>query len=314
MYNSYYKNFERFQTEFPDSPKLIELTFDAAAGREALKDHTTAKTLYEKTISLHKRLGAAATMETTITAAKAQLILGDYKTKFYEYVKIIAPVEENLKKKEGLLKEALADYTAAAKYRISDVTTEATFRMGELFEHHKDAIMASERPSELTAEQLEEYNYLLEEQAYPFEEKAISIHEGNVKKTVEEGIYNLWVKKSYERLSTLVPAKYKREEAGKPFTGDLSVNIPDDPDTYNNRGMTFRENGEFKKAEEDYKRSIAVKPDFSSAVLNLGILYELELGKLADALKNYKEYVKLGGDRKEVLSWIEMLEKRTGVK
>ncbi|MEK6537509.1 MAG: tetratricopeptide repeat protein, partial [Nitrospirota bacterium] len=230
MYNSYYKNFERFQTEFPDSPKLIELTFDAAAGREALKDHTTAKTLYEKTISLHKRLGAAATMETTITAAKAQLILGDYKTKFYEYVKIIAPVEENHKKKEGLLKEALADYTAAAKYRISDVTTEATFRMGELFEHHKDAIMASERPSELTAEQLEEYNYLLEEQAYPFEEKAISIHEGNVKKTVEEGIYNLWVKKSYERLSTLVPAKYKREEAGKPFTGDLAVNIPDDPD------------------------------------------------------------------------------------
>jgi len=314
MYNSYYKNFERFQTEFPDSPKLIELTFDAAASREALKDHTTAKTLYEKTISLHKRLGAAATMETTITAAKAQLILGDYKKKFYEYIKIVQPLEENLKKKEGLLKDALADYTVAAKYRISDVTTEATFRMGEMFEHHKDAIMTSERPSELTGEQLEEYNYLLEEQAYPFEEKAISIHEGNVKKTVEEGIYNLWVKKSYERLSTLVPAKYKREEAGKPFTGDLSVNIPDDPDIYNNRGMTFRENGEFKKAEEDYKRSIALKHDFNSAVLNLGILYELYLGKFADALKNYKEYVKLGGDRKEVLSWIEMLEKRTGVK
>ena len=314
MYNSYYKNFERFQTEFPDSPKLIELTFDAAASREALKDHTTAKTLYEKTISLHKRLGAAATMETTITAAKAQLILGDYKKKFYEYIKIVQPLEENLKKKEGLLKDALADYTVAAKYRISDVTTEATFRMGEMFEHHKDAIMTSERPSELTGEQLEEYNYLLEEQAYPFEEKAISIHEGNVKKTVEEGIYNLWVKKSYERLSTLVPAKYKREEAGKPFTGDLSANIPEDPDTYNNRGMTLRENGEFKKAEEDFKRSIALKPDFSSAVLNLGILYELYLGKFADALKNYKEYVKLGGDRKEVLSWIEMLEKRTGVK
>ena len=314
MYNSYYKNFERFQTEFPDSPKLIELTFDAAASREALKDHTTAKTLYEKTISLHKRLGAAATMETTITAAKAQLILGDYKKKFYEYIKIVQPLEENLKKKEGLLKDALADYTVAAKYRISDVTTEATFRMGEMFEHHKDAIMTSERPSELTGEQLEEYNYLLEEQAYPFEEKAISIHESNVKKTVEEGIYNIWARKSYERLAALVPAKYKREEAGKPFTGDLSANIPDEPDTYNNRGMTFRENGEFKKAEEDFKRSIALKPDFSSAVLNLGILHELYFGKFEDALKNYKEYVKLGGDRKEVLSWIDILEKRTGGK
>ncbi len=311
MYNNYFRNFERFQTEFPESPRLTELTFKAAANREALKDYTTAKNLYEKTVSLHKRLGASATLETTISAAKAQLILGDYKKKYYEYVKIVSPVEENLKKKEGLLKEALADYTAAAKYRLSDITTEATFKMGEMFEHHKDAIMTSERPSELTAEQMEEYNYLLEEQAYPFEEKAINIYEGNVKKTVEDGIFNIWVKRSYEHLSSLVPAKYKREEEGKPYTWNLSENIPDDPGIYNNRGMTFRENGEFKKAEEDYKRSIALKPDFRDAVLNLGILYELYLGKFADALKNYREYVKLGGDRKDVLSWIEMLEKRT---
>src|SRR4030067_1625296 len=124
----------------------------------------------------------------------------------------------------------------------------------------------------------------------------------------------MWVRKSYDRLSALVPAKYKREEAGKPYTGDLSEKLPDDPDSYNNRGITFRETGEFRKAEEDYKQSIALKPDFSDAVLNLGILYELYLGRYADALINYKEYVKLGGDRKGVLSWIEMLEKRTGVK
>ncbi|OHE60947.1 MAG: hypothetical protein A2Z47_06220 [Thermodesulfovibrio sp. RBG_19FT_COMBO_42_12] len=186
--------------------------------------------------------------------------------------------------------------------------------MGLMFEHHKDAIMTSERPSELTGEQMEEYNYLLEEQAYPFEEKAIGIHEGNVKKTIEEGIYNIWVRKSYERLSSLVPAKYKREEAGKPYTGGLSEKLPDDPDLYNNRGITFRETGEFKKAEEDYKQSIALKPDFSDAFLNLGILYELYMGKYTDALKYYKEYVKLGGDRKGVLSWIDMLEKRTGVR
>ena len=314
MYNNYFRNFERFQNEFPDSPRLIELTFKAAANRETLKDYTTAKILYEKTVSRHRRLGASATIEATISAAKAQLILGNYKKSHYEYIKIVNPVEENLKKKEGLLKEALTDYTAAARYRISDVTTEATFNMGDMFEHHKEAIMTSERPSELTSEQMEEYIYMLEEQAYPFEEKAISIHEGNIKKTIEEGIYNIWVKRSYEHLASLVPAKYKREEEGKPYTGNLSDNIPDDPYTYNNRGITFMENGEFKKAEDDYKQSISLKHDFSAPVLNIGILYELYVGKFADALKYYKEYVKLGGDRKDVLSWIEMLEKRTGVK
>src|SRR3972149_1390121 len=284
MYNNYFRNFERFQNEFPDSPRLIELTFKAAANRETLKDYTTAKILYEKTVSLHKKLGASATIEATISAAKAQLILGNYKKRHYEYIKIVNPVEDNLKKKEGLLKEALTDYTAAARYRISDITTEATFKMGVMFEHHKDAIMTSERPSELTGEQMEEYNYLLEEQAYPFEEKAIGIHEGNVKKTVEEGIYNIWVRKSYERLSSLSPAKYKREEAGKPYTGDLSEKLSDDPEIYNSRGITFRETGEFRKAEEDYRRSIELKPDYSDAVLNLGILYELYLGRYTEAL------------------------------
>ncbi len=314
MYNNFSRNFQRFQTEFSDSPRLLELTFRAAGYRETLKDYTNSRTLYEKTISLHKRLGASATMGDTISAARSQLILGDYRKRQYEQVKIVSPVEDNLKKKEGLLKEALADYTAAAKYRISDITAEATFKMGVMFEHHKDAIMTSERPSELTSEQLEEYNYMLEEQAYPFEDKAIGIHEGNVRKTVDEGIYNMWVKKSYERLSSLVPAKYKRDEAGKQYSGDLSDKLPDDPDMYNSRGITFRVNGNFKKAEEDYRQSIALKSDFSDAVLNLGILYELYLGKYSDALNNYKEYIKLGGDRKEVLSWIDILEKRTGVR
>lgn len=313
-YNNYFRNFERFQTEFPDSQRLIELTFRAAANREALKDYATAKRFYEKTVALQKRLGASASIENTLLAAKAQLILGDFKKKNYEYIKLVNPVEENLKKKEGLLKEALADYTAAARYRIADVTAEATYKMGEMFEHHRDAIMTSERPSELTSEQMEEYNFMLEEQAFPFEEKAIGIHEGNVRKTVEEGIYNGWVKKSYGHLASLVPAKYKREEEGKPYAGNLSDNIPDDAEMYNNRGIAFRENGEFKKAGDDYKRSAGLRPDFTNPVLNLGILYELYLGNFTDALKNYKEYVKLGGSRKDVASWIDLLEKRTGGK
>ncbi|MDD5435501.1 MAG: tetratricopeptide repeat protein, partial [Nitrospira sp.] len=107
---------------------------------------------------------------------------------------------------------------------------------------------------------------------------------------------------------------YKRTEAGEKFSGDVSSPVPDDPGAYNSLGILHRENGEFKKAETDYQKSIALKPDFSDAFLNLGILNELYLGKLADALKNYKEYVKSGGKREDVLVWINILEKRVGVK
>ncbi len=69
-----------------------------------------------------------------------------------------------------------------------------------------------------------------------------------------------------------------------------------------------------EKAEEEYLNSISIQPDFPDPFLNLGILYEMYLDRPEEALKNYKEYVRLGGKREDVLVWIEILEKRTGVK
>ncbi|MBI5193382.1 MAG: tetratricopeptide repeat protein [Nitrospirae bacterium] len=310
----YNKQYKKFEETFPKSTKTIELTFKMASAKGAAKDLISEKELYDKVIALHKKLGASATIEATEFAAKAQVVLTDSKKASFEDLKLISPLEENLKKKQVLLKEALAGYTAAAKYRIGDVTTEAVYKMGEMLEHIKEAILNSEKPAELTTEQLEEYDIMLEEQASPFEEKAISTYEGNVRKTTEEGIYNEWSKKSYERLSKLLPARYKRVEAGERFTGDINSPVAEDPVVYNSRGLTYLDNGEFKKAETDFLKSLSIKHDFSDALLNLGILTELYLGKPAEALKNYKEYVKSGGKREDVAVWINVLEKRVGMK
>ncbi len=312
--NSLYNSYKKFWGRFPESRRMVDLTYKIANSRESVKDLDAAKGLYERVVSLHKKSGANATVEESVLAARAQLILSDYRKAQFEEVKLVQPLEENLKRKEDLLKEALAGYTSAAKYRISDITTESTYKMGKMLEHLRDAILESERPGELTPEQLEEYNFLLEEQASPFEEKAITVYEGNVRRIIEAGIYDPWIKKSYERLAGLLPAQYKRDEAGERYSGDISSAIPDNPWLYNNRGILLRENGEFKKAEEDYLRSIAIKPDFPEAFLNLGILYELYLGKPEDALKRYKEYVQLGGKREDVLVWIDILEKRMSTK
>jgi len=312
--NGFYTHYKKFWDKFPESRRMLELTYKAAGSRESMKDIDGAKGLYERVVLIHKKSGADATLEESALAARAQLVLSDHRKTLFEGIRLVQPLEENLIKKEALLREALAGYTSAAKYRISDITTEATHKMGEMLEHLKNAIMESERPGELTPEQLEEYDFLLEEQAYPFEEKAITIFEGNVRRTTEAGIYDPWVKRSYERLAGLLPARYQRDEAGKRFSGDISAVMPDDPDLYNSRGIWRRENGEFKKAEEDYLQSIGIRPDFPDPFLNLGIVYELYLDKPDEALKNYKEYVRLGGNREDVLVWIDILEKRTGAK
>lgn len=310
--NGLYHSYKKFWESFPENPRMVDLTFRVASSRESVKDLAIAHRLYERVILLQRKLGATATIEDSLYAARAQLTLSDYMKSLFEKVKLVQPLEENLKKKEDLLKDALTGFTAAAKYQISEITTEATYKMGEMLEHFRDAILESERPGGLTSEQIEEYNFLLEEQAYPFEEKAVAAYEGNIRRTIETGIYDQWIKKSYGSLARLLPARYKRDEVGGPFPEDISSVIPDDPDTYNNRGIWFREKGEFKRAAEDYLKSIAMRPDSPDPFLNIGILYELYLGKPKEALKNYREYVRLGGKREDVLVWIDIIEKRAG--
>jgi hypothetical protein len=71
--------------------------------------------------------------------------------------------------------------------------------------------MKSERPKGLSAEELEQYEILLEEQAYPFEEKAITLFESNIE-GVTNGIYDEWVRKSFEALAKLIPGRYAKKE------------------------------------------------------------------------------------------------------
>jgi hypothetical protein len=52
--------------------------------------------------------------------------------------------------------------------------------------------MTSERPEGLNAMEMEEYELAIEEQAYPFEEKAIEVHESNLT-LIGLGVYNDWI-------------------------------------------------------------------------------------------------------------------------
>jgi len=57
---------------------------------------------------------------------------------------------------------------------------------------------------------------LLEEQAFPFEEEAIELHEKNAQRTTD-GIYDEWVRKSLTALVELLPGRYAKAEIGETF-------------------------------------------------------------------------------------------------
>ncbi len=171
-------------------------------------------------ITADAQAGPARTDRTRYLAARARLSLADAQNTQYRAVALRLPLNTTLDTKKRQLALTLAQYEQAAAYDVAEVTTAAAFHTAELYTHLVKTLMESERPNNLDAEALEEYNILLEDLAYPFEEQAIALHETNVERA-GSGLYDAWIGKSLRALAKLVPGKYARHERSRDYVAAL---------------------------------------------------------------------------------------------
>jgi tetratricopeptide (TPR) repeat protein len=157
--------------------------------------------------------GNGRTDRTRFLAAKASLVLAEPKLEEFKKVELVKPFKKNLKKKKQRMRTAIDTYTKLVEYQVGEVTAAATFYIAEIYYEFSVALMESERPTNLSEEELEQYELVIEEQAYPFEEKAINVHEKNME-LLDVGIYNEWIDKSIAKLAVLLPARYAKTEQG----------------------------------------------------------------------------------------------------
>jgi len=155
--------------------------------------------------------GSGRTDRTRYLGATAALALAKPANVEYRKVALVEPLKVQLKLKKAKMEEALKSYGVAAEYGVADVATAATYQIAELYHDFGRALLASQRPKGLSTDELEQYNVMLEEQAYPFEEKAIEFHELNARRSAN-GIYDQWVRSSYVALSELRPVRYGKSE------------------------------------------------------------------------------------------------------
>ncbi len=165
----------------------------------------------EELVDVDARAGAQRSDRTRYLAAVASLELAEPVRRRFEVVKLTQPLADSLKLKKSLMEDVISAYTGAAEYGIAEVTTAATYRLGEVYQKFSADLMSSDRPQELDADALEQYEILLEEQAFPFEEKAIDLYMANADRAAN-GVYDQWVQKSFERLAKMMPARYAKEE------------------------------------------------------------------------------------------------------
>ncbi len=182
------------------------------------KQHKKYIAQLRKIVETDKNGGKNRTARTKYLAAKAALVLAEPERLAFEKIKLVKPLRKNLRKKQRYMRKAIKNYTKLVDYEVGEVTAAATYYIAEIYYQFSVALNTSERPANLSGDELEQYNMMIEDKADPFEDKAIAVHEKNTE-LLDIGVYNKWIDKSLAKLAVLMPARYgKTERPGKIIT------------------------------------------------------------------------------------------------
>ncbi|WP_317932538.1 tetratricopeptide repeat protein [Halioxenophilus sp. WMMB6] len=195
---------EPFSENLEAQYKLTELYRDAG-------ERDKRNFWLKKIMSSHDHAGRQQSARSSYLAAWAGSDLADQQYRTFAAIKLRLPLKNSLKSKKAALESTLKAYEKTLSYNIQEFTTQANFRIGEIYAELSRDLMDSERPKGLSELELEQYEILLEEQALPFEDQAIEIHAANSERSWI-GVYDDWVKSSFEALAKLLPGRYAKPE------------------------------------------------------------------------------------------------------
>jgi tetratricopeptide (TPR) repeat protein len=199
-------------TRFPvPASEALEARLKLADLAAADGDWQTRKRWLEAIVKADREMGAERSDRSRFLAASSTIELARPLRDAFNAVALTAPLDKSLKLKKTRMEQALQAYGQAADYGVAQVTTAATFETADLYYQLSRDLLASERPKDLDGDESEQYDVLLEEQAFPFEEKAIDLYRVNAERA-SDGVYDEWVRASYARLAVMVPARWSRTE------------------------------------------------------------------------------------------------------
>jgi hypothetical protein len=135
-------------------------------------------------------------------------------------LKLVQPFERSLQEKQRSMDSATKAFARLVDYQVAEVTAAATFYMAEIYANFSQALRESERPADLGAEALKDYEQQLADAAHPLDEKATAVHEKNLE-LMRRGLSSAWTQKSLDRLAALKPDTYARAEISSGFLGSL---------------------------------------------------------------------------------------------
>lgn len=205
--------YARYVNEFPQSFELAtEARMKLVQLAEARDDESARNRWLQRLINADKNAGADRTERSRYLAAYAANEFAAKEFEAFERIKLSLPIGDSLSAKRSALDQTLAAYQEVLDYGVAEFVTEANFRIGNVYSQLSRDLLDSERPDGLDPLAQEQYEILLEEQAYPFEERSVELLEANAQRAWS-GLYDKWVKQSLSELAKILPARYGKQES-----------------------------------------------------------------------------------------------------
>lgn len=170
-------------------------------------------------INIMQKTPELSTPRSVYLASMSNMVFAQDADTAFGNIKLTQPLAKSLKKKQSALSKAITEYERVISFGSADYVSSANYRLANLYSTLAEDLMTSSRPKGLSPLELSQYDLLLEEQAYPFEETAIGLHEKNIA-LVRVGLYDDWVKNSYTALKNTNPGRYNKPESLSKVTID----------------------------------------------------------------------------------------------
>ena len=183
-------------------------------------DYTSYYQQLAEIVAVDRDAGADRTDRSRFLAAEAALVLAEKHFERFAELKLVQPFEQSLAEKQRRMDEAMRAFEDLVDYQVAEVTAAATFYIAETYLEFSAALLGSERPAGLSASEMVDYEMVIEEEAFPFEERAIDVHAENFELLVG-GIFNPWVQRSLDQLAVLMPGRYAKNEISDGYIGSI---------------------------------------------------------------------------------------------
>jgi tetratricopeptide (TPR) repeat protein len=201
-----------YVTEFTHPIDVSVATrFKMAQLHEQMGDEASRRAQLKAIVAIDARAGTERTPLVRSHAARSALFLAEPVYAQFADLRLTLPFERSLRRKREQMAKVLSSFEALVDYGVGEVTAGATYYIAETYDDFSRSLRESERPSDLSEAELMDYEDVLEEEAFPFEERAISVHEKNLE-LISAGVWSEWIEKSLGRLAERSPGRFARRE------------------------------------------------------------------------------------------------------